>query len=114
MHKKFRFQYPVTIRTSKGPVCLDTLTVIASANLYGDGSARTVDIEEVMDGEGHIITKWMPFIECMDGDLNKAIEAAAMERANDSESLFEAVAASIKPIDIPVRMPNASLYQPLK
>lgn len=77
--QRFTFCYPVSLMTAKGPICLDTLTVDAVATLRPDGDVRTVDIDVVRDGEGNIITKFMPFIECMEGDLNKALESAAME-----------------------------------
>lgn len=78
--QNFSFQYPVNVRNRAGKiVLLDTVTVNAIAYLYSkDGTVRRVDVESVLDSEGQEVTKWVPFMEVISGDLDKEIEDAAM------------------------------------
>jgi len=90
-HKRFCFNYAITGTNDKGQrFRIDTVMVMAIAYFYADGTARTTDIDRVIDKAGQDITQWVPFLEYNSpgncGDWMKELEQAAEMQA---KRLFE-------------------------
>lgn len=106
--KAFSFQYPVTAQNKNGKISLiSTVTVSANAYFYRDGTVRTIDIIDVMDGDGNNIGSWIGFIESNEGNLNEVLEASGMahaislyEDSSENRSTEESAQNKCDPFDL--------------